>query len=319
MALQYGDGVKEDYEEASRWYKRAAEQGLPLSQGKMGWHYLSGKFGVEQDIEKGFSLLETAIEAGDAGAYASMSLACLAGLLGERDPEDAVTLAQKAVELDSQARNRFALAEALLNRDVEDVDISAVTSMYESVLVAEDIDLVTKEVVVERLEFMEKLEAANVLREELRESSHVLGPEAFKQAGEDFLEAVEEVLHGNTTNGGLPASVIQRDQDEITKIVEDFATLQKSATLAMEELYPMMREMVNDSDVKIGIFPFFVQHGDREVLLVLHEDGSFDRLEEEYELPEGSFSQDVDGLVTVEVPEPLSVLRFIQVLPEARW
>ncbi len=319
MALQYGDGVEVDHEEASRWYQRAAEQGLPLSQGRMGWNYLTGNSIVEQDSEKGFSLLKTAIEAEDAGAYASMSLAYTSGIWGERDPERAVTFAQKAIERGSQSRSRFALAEALLNRDVEDVDISAVTSMYESVLVAEDIDLATKEVVRERLEFMEKLEAANRLRDELREKSHVLGPAAFKQAGEDFLGAVDEILHGKATNGALPSTIIQNDQDDVSKVPENFFTLQEAAFQAMEELYPIMQEVVNDPDMNMGVFPFFVQHGDREVLLVLHEGGSVERLEEEYELPDGSFSQDVEGLVTVEVPVPLGVLRFIQVLPDTHW
>ena len=124
MALQYGDGVEVDHEESNRWYQRAAEQGLPLSQGKMGWNYLTGNSIVEEDIEKGFLLLKAAIEEGDAGAYASMSLAYTSGLWGERDPERAVSFAQKAIERGSQSRNRFALAESLLIRDVEDVDLS---------------------------------------------------------------------------------------------------------------------------------------------------------------------------------------------------
>jgi hypothetical protein len=528
LALQHGDGVEADYEEARRWYQRAAVQGRSLSKGKIGWVCLVGQAGVEQDTEKGLSLLKSAMEAGDAGAYASMSMAYLHGVGVEINPESAVSLARRAIELGPQPRNRLALAWSLLIRDAENVDISKVSSLYESVLADEDTDLEMKEFASEGLELMGKIKAANTLRDELRESSHVLGPEAFKQAGEDFLDGVDEILHGKTTDGVQPSTLIQNyfdtfrkrqdkwyesytgknghvvshhagggldlGYDSHTVIVEgdetpylvldqdgrvqklqpgykldeeslgeidsplvctpisvgdgielvryipgrdgyayptweadadleiaaallnaiddgvggfsakgkagyvlgrslyrvarstqsflddkgialadmagelsetfgslreqllmlqseilegedseeqdegfdpweneqsdkdapleepvDFITLREMAFQTMKDLYPVMQGAVNDPDMNMGGFPFFVQHEERELLLVLHEDGSVDRLEEEYELPDGSFSQDVDGLVTVEVPDPLGVLRFIQVLPETRW
>ncbi|WP_293648843.1 hypothetical protein [Thiolapillus sp.] len=85
----------------------------------------------------------------------------------------------------------------------------------------------------------------------------------------------------------------------------------------MKYLYPVMQEYVTDPDQNIGQFPFFVQHGEQEILLVLHENGTIDLLEEGYELPNGSFSQDVDGLIAVHAPEPLAACascRYCQVL-----
>lgn len=47
---QNGEGVKQDYVEAMRWYKLAAEQGFYLAQYDIGEMYYSGK-GVQQDFK----------------------------------------------------------------------------------------------------------------------------------------------------------------------------------------------------------------------------------------------------------------------------
>ena len=43
-----GEGVPQDYVEAMKWYRKAAEQGLVVAQGVLGWMYGSGE-GVPQD------------------------------------------------------------------------------------------------------------------------------------------------------------------------------------------------------------------------------------------------------------------------------
>jgi hypothetical protein len=50
LGLRYanGDGVTKDYAEAVKWYRRAAEQGVPFAQFNLGVRYANGQ-GVERD------------------------------------------------------------------------------------------------------------------------------------------------------------------------------------------------------------------------------------------------------------------------------
>ena len=53
--------ISQDYKEAVKWYRRAADQGLAGAQYGLGFCYLNG-MGVEEDSTKGISLMQSAVE-----------------------------------------------------------------------------------------------------------------------------------------------------------------------------------------------------------------------------------------------------------------
>ncbi|MBA9011104.1 tetratricopeptide repeat protein [Clostridium saccharobutylicum] len=48
-----GDGVEKNYEEAFRWYKKAADEGYNVAQYNLGDMYYCG-FGIEKKLYKGY-------------------------------------------------------------------------------------------------------------------------------------------------------------------------------------------------------------------------------------------------------------------------
>ena len=54
----------EDLTESLRWTQKAADHGLPLALGDLGWRYMSG-VGVKRDFPKALGLIRKAVEAGD--------------------------------------------------------------------------------------------------------------------------------------------------------------------------------------------------------------------------------------------------------------
>ena len=48
LRLANGDGVAQDFHEAARWYRRAADQGVAFAQFNLGVRYANGQ-GVERD------------------------------------------------------------------------------------------------------------------------------------------------------------------------------------------------------------------------------------------------------------------------------
>ncbi len=51
---QTGFGVKQDYAEALKWYRKAAEQGLARAQANLGFRYQNGS-GVQQDLIQSYA------------------------------------------------------------------------------------------------------------------------------------------------------------------------------------------------------------------------------------------------------------------------
>ncbi len=72
--LEDGGDVQGDYDEAVRWYKRAADQGHPGSQWKLSVCYRAG-LGVEPDIEKSVDFLQRSARGGNSEAQ--LQLGCL--------------------------------------------------------------------------------------------------------------------------------------------------------------------------------------------------------------------------------------------------
>lgn len=54
-----GQGVKQDYEEAGLWFRKASEQAIPQAQFKLGSLYMSGQ-GLPQDYEFAYSWFRVA-------------------------------------------------------------------------------------------------------------------------------------------------------------------------------------------------------------------------------------------------------------------
>ena len=62
-----GKGVVEDYEEALKWYRKAAEEGYAIGQGSLGYVYLKGE-GVKQDFVHAYMWFNIAGQNGDEKA-----------------------------------------------------------------------------------------------------------------------------------------------------------------------------------------------------------------------------------------------------------
>ena len=65
VSVRERPGVEQSWEEAVRWYRAAAEQGLPRAQCNLAWCYEYGK-GVPQDLGESYRLYRKAAEQGDA-------------------------------------------------------------------------------------------------------------------------------------------------------------------------------------------------------------------------------------------------------------
>ena len=71
---QNGHGVTQDYAEAARWYRKAAEQGYAIAQFNLGSMYNNGQ-GVKKDYAEAFHWYRKAADQGDADAQANLGYA----------------------------------------------------------------------------------------------------------------------------------------------------------------------------------------------------------------------------------------------------
>ena len=67
MHYYYGTGVEQDYEEAVRWYRDAAEAGNAIAQYNLGQCYFGGT-GVERDLDFARDWLEKSAKNGNKKA-----------------------------------------------------------------------------------------------------------------------------------------------------------------------------------------------------------------------------------------------------------
>ena len=67
----YGEGVTQDYEEAFRWYQKAAERGLANAQFNLGWMYRKGE-GVMQDNQQAVKWYRKAADQGHTDAQSAL-------------------------------------------------------------------------------------------------------------------------------------------------------------------------------------------------------------------------------------------------------
>ena len=69
----YGDGVEQDYVEALKWFRLAAEQGYAAAQFNLGVFYYSGE-GIEQDYVEALKWFRLAAEQGIADAQYNLGV-----------------------------------------------------------------------------------------------------------------------------------------------------------------------------------------------------------------------------------------------------
>ena len=96
VCYYFGEGVEQDYEEAVKWYRKAAEQGYARAQYNLGVCYYNGE-GVEQDYEKAVKLYREAAEQGSSSAQCNLGVCYNNGVGVEQDYEEAVKWYRKAV------------------------------------------------------------------------------------------------------------------------------------------------------------------------------------------------------------------------------
>jgi TPR repeat protein len=97
LALLYQDGrgIRKDDFEAVRWFRRAADQNLAAAQNNLALAYASGK-GVAQDETEAARWLRRAADQGDAVAQDNLGTAYIQGRGIEQNPAEAVVWFRRA-------------------------------------------------------------------------------------------------------------------------------------------------------------------------------------------------------------------------------
>ena len=102
-----GQGVPQDYEEAVKWYRKAAEQGYAKAQYNLGVCYENG-LGVPQDYAEAVKWYCKAAEQGDAKAQYNLGVCYYVGQGVPQDYAEAVKWFRKAAE-QGDARAQYIL------------------------------------------------------------------------------------------------------------------------------------------------------------------------------------------------------------------
>lgn len=93
----YGNGVTQDYAEAAKWLRKAAEKGDAAAQFNLGWMYYRGE-GVEKDYAEAAKWFRGAAEKGGAAAQHNLGLKYYQGEGVEKDYGEAAKWYRKAAE-----------------------------------------------------------------------------------------------------------------------------------------------------------------------------------------------------------------------------
>lgn len=93
----YGKAVQQDYAEAAKWYRLAADQGLVAAMASLGYLYERGE-GVPQDDDEAVKWTRKAADQGDAGAMFCLGEMHKLGNCAPKDFTEAVYWLRKAVE-----------------------------------------------------------------------------------------------------------------------------------------------------------------------------------------------------------------------------
>ena len=107
-----GQGVIQDYKEAVKWYRKAAEQGYANAQNNLGGCYYNG-WGVAQDYNEAVKWYKKAAEQGNAHAQNNLGVCYENGQGVTQDYNEAVKWYKKAAEQGYLTRNTI-LASATI-------------------------------------------------------------------------------------------------------------------------------------------------------------------------------------------------------------
>ena len=122
-AYLHGEGVEQNYEEAVKWFRKAADQGYPPAQFNLGMRYRDGS-GVEKNLREGFRWIRKAMEQGLA-IPAAQSILGQAYFFGEGTEQNF----HKAVEWLTKA-SIVVISEKQERIDVESFTIDADAQFY---------------------------------------------------------------------------------------------------------------------------------------------------------------------------------------------
>lgn len=90
-----GEGVAQDYAEALSWFRKAADQGDHEALNNIGWFYLSG-WGVPQDYKQALEWFRKAADKGNEVAERNIAMMYLQGMGVKEDKAEAIRWFKKA-------------------------------------------------------------------------------------------------------------------------------------------------------------------------------------------------------------------------------
>ncbi len=97
LLCEYGDGVTQSDEDAVNWYRQAADQGDPASQTNLGWMYSKGR-GLAQSYEEAVNWYRKAADQGFAMAQNNLGIMYNSGQGVAKDPTSAVEWYKKSAD-----------------------------------------------------------------------------------------------------------------------------------------------------------------------------------------------------------------------------
>jgi uncharacterized protein len=100
IAVMYtrGDGVKQDFQRALFWFRKAATQGDSFAQYSIGLRYLNGE-GVQQDYSEALSWFKKAADQGFTQAFYQIGMMYAQGNGVRQDFREAVAWTRRAADL----------------------------------------------------------------------------------------------------------------------------------------------------------------------------------------------------------------------------
>ena len=97
LMYHYGTGVPQSYEEAATWYRKAADQGNAAAQNNLGWMYHNG-YGVPQSYDEAVTWYRKAADQGYATAQTNLGWMYRNGYGVPQSYDEAVTWYRKAAD-----------------------------------------------------------------------------------------------------------------------------------------------------------------------------------------------------------------------------
>lgn len=100
ICYKFGLGVTQDYAQAISWFRKAADQGNASAQNNLGWMYYEGKH-FEQDYHKAYDYFKMAADRGNIYAVGNLGMMYYYGQYVQKDNKKAFDLLKKASESDN--------------------------------------------------------------------------------------------------------------------------------------------------------------------------------------------------------------------------